>query len=143
MLLVYDAYAVCRKRGGLKESDLNFPEKWDGFFTLASHEGYASYINTFINSQHLSIRLMIAQERLANPILDPICRVLKNCILLSHHTLIDSWLSFDRLQLDLCWRWKDALSDCMDVDDASVSSRDCSLFLKFALCLQSVELVSQ
>ena len=144
-LRVYDAYTVCCKRGDLKESDLNYPQEWDSFFTIASLEEYAPYINTFVDSQYLSIRLMIAQERLADPILDPIFRVLKNCILPSNdRSMITSWLSFERLHLDLGWRWKDALSDYMDMDDAaSVSSRDYSRFLEFALCLQSVELVSQ
>ena len=54
-----------------------------------------------------------------------------------------SWRVVETLKLDLGWRWKYALSDCMDIDDASVSSRDYSRFLEFALCLQSVELVSQ
>lgn len=149
-LRVYDAYAVCLRKGGLKESDLNYPEDWNGFFTLASQDGYASHINIFINSQHLSIRLMIAQERLADPILDPIFEVLKRCILprINDGSSITNWISFERLKLSLGGRWKAALANCMDIealasrmDNVNVSSTK-THFLEFALCLQSVEAVS-
>lgn len=133
---LYDANAICCKKGDVEESELNYPDEEKMIFTISSQAKYAPYMERFIESQRLSIRLMIAQERLANSSLDPIFEVLKNCILPNNY----SWISFGSLKLGLGWRWKEALASCMDNVNVELTINN---FLEFALFLQSVEAVSK